>query len=135
MALDMDKNGVPMYTGTAEHFDAWKEGASDLFHSRAGNEGLQASTALALRGGLKDVAYEAVRKVDHKELMTVDGNGKPTIKGVEALIEYVRSSLQQEAPIRVAGRSSLCSMTSRSGATRARAWPLTSFGGTESSTS
>ena len=98
MALDMDKNGVPMYTGTAEQFDEWKERASDLFHSRAGNEGLQASTALALRGGLKDVAYEAVRKVDHKELMTVDCNGKPTIKGVEALIEYVRSSLQQEAP-------------------------------------
>ena len=48
------------------------------------------------------MAYEAVRKVDHKELMTVDGSGKPTINGVEALIEYVRSSLQQEAPIRVA---------------------------------
>ena len=102
MALDMDKNGVPMYTGTAEQFDEWKERASDLFHSRAGNEGLQASMALAFRGGLKDVAYEAVRKVDHKELMTVDANGKPTIKGVETLIEYVRSSLQQEAPIRVA---------------------------------
>ena len=43
-----------------------------------------------------------MRKVDHKELMTVDGNGKPTMKGVEVLIEYVRSSLQQGAPIRVA---------------------------------
>ena len=102
MALEMDKNGVPIYSGAAEQFDEWKERANDLFHSRAGNEALQAATALALRGGLKDVAYEAVRKVDHKELMTVDGNGKPTIKGVEALIEHVRSSLQQEAPIRVA---------------------------------
>ena len=92
---------MPIYSGAAEQFE-WKARANDLFHSRAGNEPLQAATALALRGGLKDVAYEAVRKVDHKELMTVDGNGKPTIKGVEALIEHVRPSLQQEVPIRVA---------------------------------
>ena len=98
----MDKNGVPIYTGAAEQFDEWKERAINLFHSRAGSEGLQAATASALRGGLKDVAYEAVRKVEHKDLMTQDANGKPTIKGVEALIEHVRSSLQQEAPIRVA---------------------------------
>ncbi len=77
------------------------------------------------------MAYEAVRKVDHKELITVDANGKPTIKVVEALIEYVRSSFQQEARYELQRRSSLCSTTRRSGAARTRVWLSTSFGGTE----
>ncbi len=98
----MDKNGVPVYTGAAEQFDGWKERAINLFHSRADSESPQAATALALRGGLKDIVYEAVRKVDHKDFMTVDGNGMRTMKGVEALMEHFRSSLQEEAPIRVA---------------------------------
>jgi hypothetical protein len=34
-------------------------------------------------------------------LLTVDAAKKPTAKGVEVLIEYVRQALQQETPIRV----------------------------------
>ena len=101
MTLELDRNGVPVYSGTAENFDEWKERALDLFHSRQGQDSLQASTALALRGGLRDVAYEAARKIRHNELMTVDKDKKPTPLGVDALIEYVRATLQQEKPIRV----------------------------------
>ncbi len=50
MALELDRNGVPAYTGAAEYFDEWKERALDLFHSRSGQDSLQASSALALRG-------------------------------------------------------------------------------------
>ena len=63
MTLELDRNGVPVYAGTAEHFDEWKERALDLYHSRAGQDSLQASTALALRGGLRDIAYESARKI------------------------------------------------------------------------
>ena len=103
MTLELDRNGVPVYSGTAEHFDEWKERAMDLYHGRSGQDSLQASTALALRGGLRDIAYESARKIPHDELMTLDANTKkPLPKGVEALIEYVRAALQQETPIRVA---------------------------------
>ncbi len=64
MSLELDRNGVPIYTGTAENFDEWREKALDLFWRRAGNEGFQGSTARALRGGLRDIAYEAVRMFD-----------------------------------------------------------------------
>ena len=101
MTLELDRNGVPVYAGTAEQFDEWKERALDLFHSRTGQDSLQASTALALRGGLRDIAYEAARKIPHNELMTLDKDKKPTPHGVDALIEYVRAALQQEKPIRV----------------------------------
>jgi hypothetical protein len=102
MTLELDRNGVPVYAGTAESFDEWRERALDLFHSRAGQDSLQGSTALALRGGLRDIAYEAARKIPHNELMTLTDDKKPTQKGVDALIEYVRAALQQETPIRVA---------------------------------
>ncbi len=101
MALELDRNGVPAYAGTAEHFDEWKERALDLFHSRCGQDSLQASTALALRGGLRDITYEAARKIPHKDLMTSESNNKPTLKDMEALIDHVRQALQQETPIRV----------------------------------
>ncbi len=75
----------------------------DLYHTWAGQDSLQASTALALRGGLRDIAYESARKIPHDELMTLDASTKkPVPRGVEALIEYVRAALQQETPIRVA---------------------------------
>ena len=94
---------MPVYAGTAEQFDEWKERALDLYHNRAGQDSLQASTALALRGGLRDIAYESARKIPHDELMTLDASTKkPVSRGVEALIEYVRAALQQETPIRVA---------------------------------
>jgi hypothetical protein len=35
--------------------------------------------------------------------MTLDGNKKPTVRGVKAFIDYIRQALQQEAPIRVTG--------------------------------
>ena len=101
MTLELDRNGVPVYSGTAENFDEWKERALDLFHSRQGQDSLQASTALALRGGLRDIAYEEARKILHNELMTLDKDKKPTPLGVDALIEYVRAALHQEKPILV----------------------------------
>ncbi len=45
MELELDRNGIPIYTGAAEYFDEWKERAYDLYYSRAGNEGLQARLA------------------------------------------------------------------------------------------
>ena len=81
MTLELDRNGVPVYAGTAESFDEWRERALDLFHSRAGQDSLQASTALALRGGLRDIAYEAARKIPHIELMTLADDNKTHAEG------------------------------------------------------
>ncbi len=79
MTLELDRNGMPVYAGTAESFDEWRERALDLFHSRAGQDSLQGSTALALHGGFRDIAYKA------------RNDKKPSQKGVDALIEYVRA--------------------------------------------
>ncbi len=98
---------MPAYHDTAEHFDEWKERALDLYHGHRGQDSLQVSTELALRGGLRDVAYEAAHKILHKDLMTLDANNKPVVKGLENLIETARQALQQEAPIRVSETSEL----------------------------
>eukprot|EP00969_Alexandrium_andersonii_P193389 8541066-Alexandrium_andersonii.AAC.1 len=60
MTLELDRYGVPSFKGEAEFFDERRERSIDLFYSRTGD--LQAATAISLRGGLKDVAYEAARK-------------------------------------------------------------------------
>ena len=136
MTLELDRNGVPVYAGTAEHFDEWKERALDLYHSRAGQVSLQASTALALRGGLRDIAYESARKIPHDELMTLDASTKkPVSRGVEALVEYVRAALQQETPYELRRPLSRCSTTAPFGGPARRAWLPTSSEGRESLTS
>ena len=67
MALRLDRKGVPMYNGAVDLYDEWRERALYLhYYARAGNESLQMSTALALRGGLRDIAYEAAKKTPHK---------------------------------------------------------------------
>jgi hypothetical protein len=63
MAQELDRNGVPIYAGAADYFDEWQEQAYDLFHNRSGNDNLQGSTEVALRRGIRDVAYEAARRV------------------------------------------------------------------------
>ena len=101
MSLELDRNGVPIFAGSTDLFDEWCERARDLWYARTGNDSLQASTALALRGGLRDVAYEAAKKIPHKALMTRASDDTPTVDGVEELIEAVRVAIQQEKPVRV----------------------------------
>ena len=98
-AVQLDRYGVPTFKGEAEHFDEWHERSIDLYYSRTGEQ--QATTAISLRGGLQDVAYEAARKIPHEKLITKDREGKPIIDGVKLLIEIVRVALQKEGPIRV----------------------------------
>ena len=95
--LELDRNGVPIYNGNAETFDAWQERALDLLHCRAGNHNLQASTAIALRGGLRDTASDAARKIPHGELPAWTGAGDTavpkTASGVDTLIGTVKTML------------------------------------------
>ena len=60
-AIQLDRYGVPTFKGEAEHFDEWHERSIDLFYGRTGEQ--QATTAITVRGGLQDVAYEAARKI------------------------------------------------------------------------
>jgi hypothetical protein len=75
MSIELDRNGVPQYSGASEHFNEYVERAWDLFYGREGKNSEQAATALHLRSGLSGPAYEAVRKVAHSELTTVDEEG------------------------------------------------------------
>ena len=92
--IQLDRYGVPTYKGEAEFFDEWQERSIDLFYARTGEQ--QATTAITVRGGLQDVAYEAARKIDHQKLITKDSAGKPSVAGLQHLVEVVREALQQE---------------------------------------
>ena len=78
-SVQLDRHGVPTFKGEAEHFDEWRERSIDLFYSRTGEQ--QATTAISLRGGLLEVAYEAARKIPHEKLITKDAKGAATIDG------------------------------------------------------
>ncbi len=101
-AMDVDRNGVPQYDGSSDLFEEWSERAFDLWFARAGNDSLQQATAISLRSGLRDVAYEAARKIPHKDLSQADSDGKPDIRGVKLLVDTVREVLAKEVPIRTA---------------------------------
>ena len=128
MTLELDRNGVPIYSGAPDHFDEWRERALDLWWSRAGTP-QQASVPILLRGGLRDLAYEAARNVPHDKLVPQDAaetNVSPK-DGLDLLIETVRAALQPERPYELLKRLSSSSMLPRSGATAAKAWQHTSF--------
>ena len=76
------------------------ERAWDLFYGREGQESLQMSTPIHLRAQLSGTAYEAVRKIDHSKLRTKDGDGKATDEGMRLLLNTLKDSLAQEAPVR-----------------------------------
>ena len=98
--LTCDRYGVPQYAGDVESFEEYTERAWDLFHGREGSDS-QAATAIHLRSGLTGPAYEAVRKLDHAKLKTVDGNGKATMAGMELLIQTLKDNIAAEVPVKI----------------------------------
>ena len=54
-----------------------------------------------LRSGLTGPAYEAVRKLDHGKLKTVDVNGKATMAGMELLIQTLKDNIAAEVPVKI----------------------------------
>ena len=73
--LDVDRYGVPQYSGDSDLFEEYCERAWDLWHGREGQTGLQVASAVHLRAGLSGAAYDAVRKLGHDKLKTKDGEG------------------------------------------------------------
>ena len=99
MAIELDRNGVPIYDGSPETYDEWKDRSWDLFWARSGNDSLQIATPLSLRAGLRDSAYDTVRGLTHDKLRTIK-NDKATEEGMTLLIETVRRLVEKEIPIK-----------------------------------
>ena len=99
--LDVDRYGVPQYSGEPELYEEYAEGAWDLYYGREGNEGQQAASPVHLRAGLSGAAYEAVRKLTHAELMTKDGQVKPVDKGMKLLLATLKDNIGPEKPVKV----------------------------------
>ena len=63
--LDVDRYGVPQYSGDSDLFEEHCERAWDLWHGGEGQTGLQLASAVHLRAGLSGAPYDAVRKLGH----------------------------------------------------------------------
>ena len=100
MSIQFDRTGVPVYDGTPSMFDEYRERCWDLYYGRSGQDSLQAATPIHLRAGTRGAAYDAVRDIDHKDLVTLSPSGKPLPAGMETYLEQVRRALDKEAPIR-----------------------------------
>ena len=100
MSIQFDCTGVPVYDGTPSLFDEYRERCWDLYYGRSGQDSLQAATPIHLRAGTRGTAYDAVRDIGHKDLVTLSPSGKPLPKGMETYLEQVRRALDREAPIR-----------------------------------
>ncbi|CAJ1330013.1 unnamed protein product [Effrenium voratum] len=98
--LEFDKHGVPLYSGEAELFEEYVERAWDLWHGRDGQDSLQMSTPVHLRGGLSGHAYEAVRKLEHARLKTKDKDGKPLEEGMELFLTTLKEAIAAEVPVK-----------------------------------
>ena len=98
--LESDRYGVPQYNGEPELYEEYAERAWDLWFGREGNDTSQMATPIHLRAGLSGPAYEAVRKLDHAKLISKDGDGKPTMKGIQLLLSTLHDSIEQEKPVK-----------------------------------
>ena len=99
MTLEYDRNGVPIYGGEPALWEEYQERVRDLCYGRTGDEQKQACTAVHLRAGPRGLAYEAVRRIPHSDLSPLE-NGKPTIKGVELLLQTLEPAVAKEKPLR-----------------------------------
>ena len=99
--LDVDRHGVPQFTGDPELYDEYEERAWDLWHGRDGQPALQAATAVHLRAGLSGPAYEAVRKMEHSRIKTKDADGNPTDKGLKTFLDALRTAIAAVKPVRI----------------------------------
>ena len=99
--LEVDRHGVPQYAGEPELYDEYEERSWDLWHGREGQDALQAVTAVHLRAGLTGTAYEAVRKLDHKEIKTKDGEGRPTFQGLTHFLKVLKDSIAVVKPVKI----------------------------------
>ena len=92
--LDVDRHGVPQFSGDPELYDEYEERAWDLWHGRDGQPALQAATAVHLRAGLSGPAYGAVRKMEHSRI-------NPTDKGLKAFLDALRTAIAAVKPVRI----------------------------------
>ena len=99
--LDVDRYGVPQYSGDSDLFEEYCERAWDLWHGREGQTGLQVASAVHLRAGLSGAAYDAVRKLGHDRLKTKNEKGDPTEDGMKLLLDTLKESIASEVPVRV----------------------------------
>ena len=99
MSIQFDRTGVPVYNGTPSMFDECRERCWDLYYGRSGQDSLQAATPIHLRAGTRGTAYDAVRDIEHKDLVTLSPLGKPLPTGMETYLEQVGRALDNEAPI------------------------------------
>ena len=95
MSIQFDRTGILVYDGTPSMFDEYRERCWDLFYGRSGQDSLQAATPIHLRAGTRGTAYDAVRDIDHKDLVTLSPTGKPLPTGMETYLEQVRRALDK----------------------------------------
>ena len=98
--LDTDRYGVPQFAGEAELLEEYIDRCWDLYYGREGQDALQIATPLHLRAQLSGTAYEAVRRIEHTKLRTKTAEGKATDEGMQLLLNTLKDSLAQEAPVR-----------------------------------
>ena len=96
--LDSDRHGVPQYAGASDQFKEYKERAWDLWYGRAGQDALQSATLVHLRSGLSSPAY---RKLEHRKLITKDGDGTPTDDGMDLFLETLNAAIADEVPVKI----------------------------------
>ena len=91
--LEVDRFGVPQYNGEPELYEEYAERAWDLWYGRKGTETTKVSTPIHLRSGLTGPAYDAVKKLNHSDLISKDSEGKPSTKGIQLLVKTLRESI------------------------------------------
>ena len=92
MPVELDRMGIPQYSGNPEEADEYVERTWDYFFGLV--ETAQAPAAVRLRSGLTGRAYEAARSLKHTELTTGE-------IGVSALLAAVEQGIHKERPIRI----------------------------------
>lgn len=78
--IGFDKNGVPLFGGDPNPMDEYDERCWGVYYAEAGYADDQAVTAVKLRSGLSDVAYEVARGIPgipYADLITTVNKERP----------------------------------------------------------
>ena len=99
--LDVDRYGIPQYSGEPELYEEYEEWAWDLWHGREGQTSLQLATAVHHRSGLSGTAYEAVRTIEHSQVKTKNDKGEPTDEGLKFFLSTLKMAIAAVEPVKI----------------------------------
>ena len=73
--LELDKNGVPMFSGEPHLLEEYIDRAWDMYFGLMGEPSKQATAPIKLRQGCRGVVYNAVKHLTQRELVTAEYDG------------------------------------------------------------